>query len=369
MVYRDMKPVLSFATLSDKDLLDRAHRLADHEREATASLIACLAEVDARRLYLGEACSSLFAWCTDVLHLSGDAAYGRIEAARVVRRFPVVLDALAEGSVTMTAVALLRPYLTDANHRDLLARAHHKSKRQVEQLVAALAPKPDVPATTRRLPRSEALAANSACTTPKVLYEDPLLSGEPKTDRVGLSVAPTTLPSPVVMAATHRPVVAPLAPERFRIQFTVSDATHARLQRAQDLLRHAIPNGDPAAIFDRALIALIAQLEKQKWAASARPRARARAPKGRTIPAAVRRAVSRRDEGRCAFVGPRGRCAATAFLEFHHVIPYARGGEATEENIQLRCRAHNQYEAERAFDVRAAAFVKEASVPYGRRAA
>ena len=164
-------------------------------------------------------------------------------------------------------------------------------------------------------------------------------------------------------------MVAPLAPERFRIQFTVSRVTHDRLLRAQDLLRHAIPNGDPAAIFDRALITLIAQLEKQKWAAAARPPATSRrAPKGRTISATVRRAVSRRDEGRCAFVGAQGRCAATAFLEFHHIVPYARGGEATEENIQLRCRAHNQYEAEQAFG-RAALFVRETSIRYGRRQA
>ena len=166
MVYRDMKPVPSFATLSDNDLLNPARSLAGAEREATASLIACLAEVDARRLYLGEGCSSLFAWCTEVLHLSGDAAYGRIEAARVARRYPVVLQALAAGSVTMTVVALLRPHLTDVNHRDLLAQAHHKSKRQVEQLVAALAPQPDVPATIRRLPEPAEPIANPERKTP-----------------------------------------------------------------------------------------------------------------------------------------------------------------------------------------------------------
>ena len=52
-----------------------------------------------------------------------------------------------------------------------------------------------------------------------------------------------------------------------------------------------------------------------------------------------------RDEGCCAFVGRAGRCRETAFLEFHHVVPYAAGGAATADNIQLRCRAHNQYEA------------------------
>jgi hypothetical protein len=60
--------------------------LAADERQATARLIAGLAELDARRLYLGEGCPSLFAYCTQVLHLSEHAAYGRIEAARTARR-------------------------------------------------------------------------------------------------------------------------------------------------------------------------------------------------------------------------------------------------------------------------------------------
>jgi hypothetical protein len=366
MVYSDMKPVPSFGELSDKDLLHQAHRLAAVEREATASLIECLAEVDARRLYLGEGCSSLFAWCTDVLHLSGDAAYGRIEAARVARRYPVALQALATGSLSMTVLALLRPHLTDANHLDLLAQAHHKSKRQVEQLIATLAPKPDVPSTIRRLPGPEAPVAAIQHNPADLLCEGAATPVEPVIGRVAPTVPAAPQPGAAV-PANQRPVVAPLAPERFKIQFTVSHDTRDRLRRAQDLLRHAIPSGDPAAIFDRALIVLITQLEKQKWAAAARPRAASRrTPKGRTIPAAVRRVVSRRDGGRCSFVGSQGRCAATAFLEFHHVVPYARGGEATEENIRLRCRAHNQYEAEQVFGARATVFVREASIGYGR---
>ena len=57
-----------------------------------------------------------------------------------------------------------------------------------------------------------------------------------------------------------------------------------------------------------------------------------------------------RDLGRCAFVSTSGRrCVERAFLEFHHVKPYALGGEATVANIQLRCRSHNAYEARQYF--------------------
>lgn len=82
------------AQLSDRELLAEVKLAAGREREATARLVALLAQLDERRLYLGEGCSSLFTYCTQVLHLSEHAAYGRIEAARAARRFPVVLDLL-----------------------------------------------------------------------------------------------------------------------------------------------------------------------------------------------------------------------------------------------------------------------------------
>src|SRR5688572_11087719 len=97
--------------LSDAQLLANARRLANAERYATADLIVALAELDARRLYLGEGCSSLFTYCTQVLHLSEHAAYGRIEAARAARRFPIILDLFSNGSINLTTVGLLRPHL------------------------------------------------------------------------------------------------------------------------------------------------------------------------------------------------------------------------------------------------------------------
>ena len=128
---------MTIARLSDDELLREVARLAGAERSATARLIAALAEIDARRLYRGQGCPSLFAYCTRVLHLSEHAAYGRIEAARVARRFPVVLEMLERGDLTLTTVSLLASHFTDSNHVDLLARARHRSKREVEEIVAA----------------------------------------------------------------------------------------------------------------------------------------------------------------------------------------------------------------------------------------
>jgi 5-methylcytosine-specific restriction endonuclease McrA len=145
--------------------------------------------------------------------------------------------------------------------------------------------------------------------------------------------------------------VAPLAPERFALQVTIDQGTHDKLRYAQALLSHALPSGDVAQVLDRALTALIVTLEKHKFAATPKPRPRRHASaRERHVPAHVRRAVWERDHGQCTFVGETGhRCSARKLLEFDHVDPVARGGEATVEGIRLRCRAHNQYQAERTF--------------------
>jgi len=167
--------------------------------------------------------------------------------------------------------------------------------------------------------------------------------------------------APSATLVQQRPVAPPGSPtpEYYRIQFTASAETHAKLRRAQDLLRHQIPDGDPSAVIDRALAVLIAQLEKSKTGRVDRPRREPphavtpsgatpdRRPGSRHISAAVRRAVWQRDDCRCAFIGRDGRrCDERGFLEFHHVKPFAAGGAASVENIELRCRAHNQYEAD-----------------------
>jgi len=165
---------------------------------------------------------------------------------------------------------------------------------------------------------------------------------------------------------SHRPVVRPLAPQRYEIRFTARAETREKLRQAQDLLRHAIPSGDPAEIIDRALSALLDQLTKKKQAATERPVVVGRTTRGgsRHVPAAVKREVWRRDGGRCAFVATSGRrCAERGFLELHHVRPYGVGGEATPENIQLRCRTHNAYEADLFYVHRQAAEVGTRSGP------
>ncbi len=86
----------------------------------------------------------MFTYCTQVLHLAEYAAYNQIEAARAARRFPVILTLLAEGRVHLSAIRSLAPHLTEVNHRDVLAESLHKSKREIEEIVARLQPRPEV---------------------------------------------------------------------------------------------------------------------------------------------------------------------------------------------------------------------------------
>jgi 5-methylcytosine-specific restriction endonuclease McrA len=138
---------------------------------------------------------------------------------------------------------------------------------------------------------------------------------------------------------------------------TLAKATHEKLRRAQALLAHAVPSGDIAEVLDRALEALIQHVEKRRHATGSKPGSKRPSKNPRHIPANVRRAVHVRDEEQCTFVSDTGnRCTETRFLEYDHVHPVARGGQATVDNTRLRCRAHNQYEAERTYG---AGFMRE----------
>jgi hypothetical protein len=126
--------------ISDEELLERLSGLLKKARRVESDLVAHIGEVDERRLYARKACSSMFSYCTEVLHLSEHEAYLRINAARLSRRYPVLLEMLADGRLHLSAIGKLSPYLTDANCQGVLARAAHRSKREVEELAAELAP-------------------------------------------------------------------------------------------------------------------------------------------------------------------------------------------------------------------------------------
>ena len=330
----------SFTNVSDRDLLEATSRAAADERHATVDLIELLGEIDARRLYLSEGCASLFVFCTRELKLSEHEAYHRIEAARAARVFPVILDHLRDGALTLTSVTLLRPHLTPHNADALITAALAKPKREVERQMAAIAPKPDVNSMVRRLPTPSAAPPVAAVVEPTPALAPPASLGPSRSEP----------PSP-----EPRPLSTPLSSDRYLLRVTLGAEAHANLQRARDLMRHSVPNGDPAEIVERALELLVADLERRRVAHVSKPRETASetgSVNSRHVPASVKREVWTRDQGRCAFVGRKGRCRETGGLEFHHVHAFALGGETSAANLELRCRAHNQYEGELLFGPR-----------------
>jgi hypothetical protein len=285
------------SSLTNPQLTAELSRLAHAERQATVALIVHLAEFDARRL-------------------------------------------LADGRLSPTTARLLKRYLTKANHEELLGAACGKSRRQVEELLARRFPQPDVPASICALP--------AALPAPSLTISVPVDAQTPGAVLIDVAPVAAVDPPAAVAPLPPPPLVRPLAPERYEIRFTASGESLERLRLAQDMLSHAVPSGDLAQVFDRAVIALLEDLARKRFAVTTRPRkSRGQSEDSDHIPAEVRRAVFVRDLGRCRFVSPDGRrCETRRFTQFHHVNPRGAGGKATVENIELRCGPHNRHEAE-----------------------
>jgi hypothetical protein len=322
---------MSLAHLSNRALLDNAHRLLGSERELVAQLGAYLAEVESRRLHLEAGYSSMFDFCVRHLRMSEGEAYRRIVAARLGARFPIVLERLASGAVHLSALQLLSERLTDENHAELLDAASGKTKREVEHLLAARFPKPDVPASLRKRPERRVAVATSR-------HDDSSAQG-----RLDASHGRGSEPPPLVE---------PLSSSRYKLQLTISEALRDKLELARDLMSHQNPARDFEPVLDRALDLLLADLEKKKLAKVERTK---RTPPGGKaastgVPAAARRATFERDGLRCTYVSPDGRrCTSRTFLELDHVDPRARGGSNEAGNLRVRCRAHNQLWAEQSY--------------------
>jgi hypothetical protein len=283
----------SLGHLSDQAVIQALAALVASDRLTTAALLAHLGEAEARRLHRQSGASSMFEYCVSELGLSEASAYRRIQVARVCRKFPQLHDAIADGRLNLTAVLLLRPHLRAENVEDLIQAAAHRRKAEIEHVIA---------------------------------------------ERYGAELAPE-----LVGQAKFKEI----APGILEMRVMMRTATVAKLRHVQDLMSHRNPSRNMEVVLDRMADLTIAQLEKQKFATTDHPRpARPTAPDSRHIPAEVRRAVYARDGGQCTFIDARGRrCGSRHQLELDHIVPVARGGKSTVENLRLLCRGHNHLAA------------------------
>ena len=375
MVQTIMRNIDDLHALSDDDLLARLSRLAGQSRHVTADLVAHIGEVDRRRLFAREATSSMFGYCTEVLHLSEYAAYLRIAVARAARTHPVLLEMLRDGRLHLTAIRHIAPLLLDAaddaKREEILRCATHKSKREIEELVARLRPQPDAPTSIRKLPKRRKRCSPE---TGSELGPDPV--GRPSRsvpshaqDEAEQVMTPPSAPAeesaqPADVGQESAPESSPvvrvlaISPARYKVTFTASAELRDKLQRLQELTRSSQRGGDLAAIIEEAVTEKLERVEARRLG-KVKSRAKGIAATdnsagSRHIPAAVKRAVSARDAHRCTFVNAAGkRCSERAGLEFHHDKPFALGGDRSAANIRLLCKSHNAFLAEATYGTRA----------------
>jgi 5-methylcytosine-specific restriction endonuclease McrA len=351
----------SMSHVSNEALLRDLATSVKQDRATTATMLAQIAEVDERQLYRAAAYESMYLYCLHELHMSEETAYRRIRVARTARKFPAIFHALADGTLHETAVVLLAPHLKRENAGELLTMAAHKTKCEIEALLAARFPRPDVPTIVRPILTVALPQAAIALPVDVSGSGSPAAQHVESMEPVSSSCMEPLAPAPVVPSIgsnaagnreplSSRPKVTPLSAESYAVQLTFRRVAHEKLRYAQALLGYAVPSGDLPEVLERGLDALIENLEKQKFAKSARSRPSRGSDDPRYVPAEVRRTVWERDSGQCTFVSEHGkRCEARGGLEFDHIETVARGGVATLSNIRLRCRAHNQYTAECTF--------------------
>ena len=344
--------------LSHRALLLDLRTSKGSESRSTAVVLSRIGEVDARKLYRPEGYPSMYDFLVRDLHYSESAAYKRLYAARAARKFPLLYQAVAEGKLHLSAVVMLARYLTEANVGDLVHAATHKTKTEIEQLIAERFPRRDLPERLQviappptwlaELSPGKVEATPSSCPAPGVVpfagkVTSPVESACPASS---LQLSPGKVVPP---APPSR--MTPLGPQRYGFQFTGDQETRDVYEEVRDLMSHQIPGGEMALVFKRALQLAKAELQKRKYAVTDRPGRASRSSKSsRHIPASVMREVHERDGDRCTFVSESGkRCDSRRMVEFEHDVTHACGGESTPKNLRLLCRAHNQLMAEREF--------------------
>jgi hypothetical protein len=372
--------------LEDDQLLAALSGLVRRENDSLSDLLAHLAELDERALCIALGYSSLFAYCTEALGFCKSSAGRRIAAARVCRDFPEAFARVANGELQLSVLCALRPHLNAENANDLFTACARKSYEQVEELLAARFPKPDVRDLIRRLPATAVdtpdIGTNQIETEPTVTRQIALAPAPPSAERALPTVPEFPLERPRPQAP--RGAVKPLSPDRFSVNFTADGEFRELLEEVRALLSHSEPKGDLMHVMKRGLEALRTELLKRRFGVGRKPRrvrsrtsepqstseapapqpaSRFGKPEGvkrtRHVAAAVAREVYVRDQGRCTFCADDGRrCGERRLLQLDHVVPHAQGGEATVANLRLRCRGHNLHAAREHFGseyVRAAA--------------
>lgn len=319
------REIAECAAMSDEQLTAALAEAVKNERTALISLLVRLGEFYNRDLSLKRGYQSPFDYCTRVLGYSRGAAGRRIAAAKAARQYRSILNLLAKGEITLTAIAMLARFLTPENHWNLLRRASRKSEDEIDRMIAELAP--------RTAPKDRIRAiGNGAPTIP-----DPAVS--PSSVPESSSSIGDLFGLPDNSARESKQI------ELYSVSFAATKETRQMLERAKELLRHRCPEGKLDDIIKLALSKLLAEIDRDLRTPSKRAGRRSKGgSKGRYIPEAVKQKVWKRDGGCCSFVASDGtRCNARADLQFDHKRAFAMGGSSRDpRNLRVFCGPHNR---------------------------
>jgi hypothetical protein len=130
----------ALAALSDAELLANTRRLVGKSNQLLAVLLVHLAEVEVRGAHRTRRCASLYTYCIYELRFSEDEAARRSAAARLVKQFPLLVRAIADGELHLTGLLMIGPHLTPENHVEVLGRAKFRTKQELGKLLRELCP-------------------------------------------------------------------------------------------------------------------------------------------------------------------------------------------------------------------------------------
>ena len=330
--------------LSSTDLGNQIRRLADQEHVQVARLIAHLAEVSRRGLHLGLGYSSLFEFCVEHLGLSEGSAALRIQVGRVCLRHPVILDALADRRISLTVAGKLAPHLTVSNRERLIADCTGKTKREVEEYLVHLAPRPTVSSGARK--RS---ASGSVEPCQPGLFNVRFVAGQEFMDKLERAaevghIAKRNLAEVLERSldaylSKHDPAVRQARREKRGAGQARREKRGARQARLEKRGARQARREQPAARLGTAALQPITAAGTRRSAGSAR-----------SIPASLRDLLFIRADHRCEFLGSDGhRCSERSYLTIDHIVPWALGGPSEAGNLRVLCAAHNRFAADRCF--------------------
>ena len=268
---------------------------AGDERQLTARVIERLVEVIRRDWHLERGFGTVADYCVGVLGYTHDQGLRRAAAARLSLRYPIIPELIRNAEISFTILQILSPVLKTPEDLELLLAARGKTRKEVERMVVARDPK-----------------------------------------------------------ALVRSSVRPLDGEHFELRATISAEAEAALARLRDIDRHAVPDGDIGELVSKAIIERCEKVEARKFGKlkqtqNAPVHFEDKAVATRTPSREIVRIISNRDGFQCRYVAPDGtRCQSHAWLEKDHRKGWAYGGRTSVANMQLMCRAHNQFKARRA---------------------